>query len=681
MKIELKKIVLENYKCFENKEIEFFNRTKISGRNKEGKSTVRDSYYDVLTGKMADGTQPDKIRPHDKNGIDIDRVDCIREVHLELDGKTVVIRKRTFQKWKKPRGQAEEVFDGNGVDYEVDGFPYKLEKFSEYISGIVKPDILLLCGNANVFINTLQSSTSEARKLLEKLAGFSIEQFISDNPQYSHIKEITKGHSVEDTTKKLKKQLSEQKKKMEAQNTKIKYEKTRSSDKPEIEVSDLELMKEEWKEKISKIDQEEQKLDGLAKSYDDLSGKVTELKQKRQSIVSSANSENNKKRETLDYQIAELDQKKKTLSNNLRQAEMDLRQVGMEIQRNESELKTAMVGYIKYSTREFDETRLHEIESEEFDENHLICPTCGQVFPESKQSEMRESFAQSKKRRIEEQEQARNAFEESLELRLESITASGNEAKQELKDAEKRKADIEKKIEQIKQNISSVSLDIESLTVEYNKLVPESVDLSSNPEYIEIQLQITQKEATLSSLDNGSERRNEFRQQRNSCMAEISKIDAKIQKINADEEEKERNLAKLESDLRVMSQAAADLEKQIDMVNEFSRAKNSALAKTINPHFRHFQFSFLEYTIEGNPVETCKMICVGTDYMKGLNGGDRKLCEIDLCRGLQELNDLCLPIWVDEANTIDPWRIPQDLEQQLILISRDDGELKVEEMA
>ena len=44
------------------------------------------------------------------------------------------------------------------------------------------------------------------------------------------------------------------------------------------------------------------------------------------------------------------------------------------------------------------------------------------------------------------------------------------------------------------------------------------------------------------------------------------------------------------------------------------------------------------------------------------------------------MNGLCLPIWIDEANTIDPWRIPQDMEQQLILISRTDDLLKVEEM-
>ena len=68
----------------------------------------------------------------------------------------------------------------------------------------------------------------------------------------------------------------------------------------------------------------------------------------------------------------------------------------------------------------------------------------------------------------------------------------------------------------------------------------------------------------------------------------------------------------------------------------------------------------------------------GTDYFSGLNGGDKRLTELDLCRGLQELNGLCLPIWLDEANTIDPERIPDDMEQQLILLERSNNKLNVE---
>ena len=77
--VMLKKMKLENYKSFSGSlpgrkdfSCEFGHRTKISGRNREGKSTILDAYFDLLTGKLADGSQPDKIRPHDENGVDID---------------------------------------------------------------------------------------------------------------------------------------------------------------------------------------------------------------------------------------------------------------------------------------------------------------------------------------------------------------------------------------------------------------------------------------------------------------------------------------------------------------------------------------------------------------------------------------------------------------------------------
>lgn len=49
---------LENFKCFQDKEIKFDGDTKVSGRNQEGKTTIMDAYFDVLTGKLSDGTMP-----------------------------------------------------------------------------------------------------------------------------------------------------------------------------------------------------------------------------------------------------------------------------------------------------------------------------------------------------------------------------------------------------------------------------------------------------------------------------------------------------------------------------------------------------------------------------------------------------------------------------------------------
>lgn len=677
MKIRLKSLALENYKKFDNGSFDFFNRTKISGKNREGKTTIENAYMEILTGKEVDGTQPDGIRPHDEDGKDLNRSDVIREVVLDIDGKETTIRKNTKQKWRKPHGQTEEVLDGNTVSYEIDSFPYAPKKFEEYMKGLVDPESLLMCSNPNPFLYTLKKSTSDARKVLEKLSGFSLEKFLASNPQYVAVLDLTKGHSVEDTMKKLRKQLTDQKKKLTQKDTELKYEQTRDSG-GQIETSDLELAKGEWRDKIAEVDKQEQALDEAVKAYDFANVEILSLKSKLNEISNRAGTELREQKASLDQKISELNIQNKDYANDLKLAEMDLKHAHMGIERHKAELEKARADYSASVKKTFDETKLREIESEQFCEDSLICPECGQVRPEAQRINLRETFEQSKARRISEQEKAREVFNSEISKMLDSITEIGNKAVDDLKVAQEAKKEAEQKISEVRKQIIETSSEIEKLCEELDKL-PKEIDLSGNVEYQELSEQIKKKESTLSDMDNGAVKRVELRQQRNQYIDEISKLDSQIQKSIADEEQKERKLAELKVEFDKQKQTVADIERQIDVISQFSIEKNAALAEKINPYFKHFQFSFLDFTIEGNPVETCKMVCGGTDY-NNLNGGDRKLCEVDLCRGLQEMNGLNLPIWIDEANTIDPWRIPQDMEQQLILISRTDDKLSVTEM-
>lgn len=678
MKIKLKSMLLENYKKFQSPvKFDFLYRTKITGKNKEGKTTLENVYMEILTGKEVDGTQPDGIRPCGTDSKDLNRADVIREVTLDIDGKETTIRKITKQKWRKPHGKTEEVLDGNTVSYEIDGFSYAPKKFEEYMKKLAEPENMLMCSNPNPFLSILKKSTADARKVLEKLSGFSLEEFLVSNPRYAEVSDLTKGHSVEDTMKKLRKQLNEQKKKLTQKDTELKYEQTRDSDN-EIEISDLELAKGEWREKIAEVDRQEQSLDEGAKAYDAANYEIIFMKSKLNEISSNAGAGLREQRANLDQKISELNIQNKGYSNNLKIAEMDLKHSCMGIERHKAELEKARADYSAASQKTFDETKLHEIEEEQFDEDSLICPECGQVRPEAQRINLKETFEQSKARRIAEQKKAKDVFDAELSKILDGITEIGNKAADDLKVAREAKKEAEQKIAEVRKQILETSSEIEKLCVELDKL-PKEVDLSGNTEYQELSKQIKKKEFAMSTMDNGSEKRMELRQQRNKYINEISKLDAQIQKANADAEQKERKLAELKAEFDKQKQIVADIERQIDVISQFSIKKNEALEEKINPYFHHFQFSFLDFTIEGNPVETCKMVCGGIDY-SNLNGGDKKLCEVDLCRGLQEMNGLCLPVWIDEANTIDPWRIPQDMDQQLILIGRTDDKLSVTEM-
>ena len=300
-------------------------------------------------------------------------------------------------------------------------------------------------------------------------------------------------------------------------------------------------------------------------------------------------------------------------------------------------------------------------------------------MPEEKAEKIRAEFEEKKKLRIEGIKSTKQNAYEIRDKELENVIVAGNRASTNLNGAKETKEESEQKISNCKKAIADFAMQIQTESKKLSE-IPESVDLSDNVEYQKVTAEIGMAEEALKQMNNGSEERFILRNKRNGLLNEISDKKSLIKKQISDEVEKECRVSELEEKLKAENQRVADIEKDIDTLKNFSIKKNEALAAAVNPHFRHFQFNFLEFTQEGNPVETLRLMVEGTDYFSGLNGGDQRLVELDLCRGLQEINNLCLPIWLDESNTIDPERIPQDLEQQLICLERADCSLKVEVM-
>lgn len=672
MKVEVKKISLENYKKFPSKSVDLFPRTEISGRNREGKSTLQDAYLDVLTGKMANGTEPTSIR-RKENGVEVPKVDVIRELTLVIDGKEKVIRKITKQKWRKPRGQSEEVFDGNETSYEIDGFPAKSKDYTEFIQSIAEPSTLMMCSNPKPFLDTLQKSTAESRKVLEKMSGFDIAQFMEENPQYAHVEEITKGHSVEDTLKKLRKDLNAQKKKVSEKDTEIKYETNRTVEAEDT--SSLESQKQELNAELSKLEEQEQILEDSAKGYDSLSYEIRGLKSSRDGLVSKANEWLRARQKFISDTVSELMLKKSENESSIRIIGMELDNHIREAQQAKADLDRARQDYPRIKEMEWDDSELKAIEAETFSDSDTICPTCGQELPEEQIAELKASFEEKKKFRIETELTQKKNWESAKQNQLKGICDLGNSASAKLKKTNEEISKLQSEIGVAQDEVAELTKQIEEERSKFVEL-PESVDMTNDEEYLAVTARIAELEEKLKSFEDVPGKKQELRIQISNIMKQISNVDADIKIAQAAVVEKEKRIAELNEELRKLGQVQADIEKNIDTVLNFSIQKNKALAEKINPHFKHFQFSFLDYTIDGNPVETCKMICNGIDYNSGLNHSDKILCEVDLLNGLQEMNGLNLPIWIDDSESIDKSRIPM-LDRQMIVLRVTDGDLKV----
>ena len=675
--VDIKSVDLQNYRCFSGERefhANFGQKTRVSGKNGSGKSTVMNAVMEVLTGKNADGTQADNVRPI-VDGQEVEGVDVERTVVLDIGGKEIEIKKITKQKRERVDGEMQYVPGSNVNSYTVDGIAFNQKKLDEFISdNICPPETLLACCNPNAFLSL--KSTTDMRAFLEKMAGFDLNEYIKSlGAEFAEVEEITKGHPIEQVQKTLNKQLIDQKKATTKAETEWKYEKAKAVDSGEDDVTRLTEEKVSYEKQISILDEQEKSLDDVMAAYDKRSKDILDLKFEQSEIVRKANEGLVNQKKKLNEDVVLFEQERKFTENDLRMVEMDLKRANMGVERHTAEVKQAQADWKAYSEHEYPEENLERIKAEKFDESSLICPTCGQDLPEEQAEKIRADFEQKKAIRIKSEEDIREQFYQQKDKKMTEITESGNKAATDLKEAKKAQAEAERKVTELKQKITSLSMEIQQKQTELSKL-PESVDLSDNAEYQKISAKIEQEEESLKQMNNGSEQRRKITEKRNGFIRECAKIDAEINNIQRKKQACEEEIEKLYQAFRESSQKEADILRKRDILRNFSIQKNARIAELVNPNFTQFQFVFTDETQSGEIIETCKLMKDGIEY-KNLNYSDQLLCRIDLVCGFQKIKGLSLPIFADNAESLNSWRLP-DTGSQMVFLEVTESDLAVE---
>jgi len=656
----LRKISVENYKKFESGEFSFSERTEVSGRNQQGKSSLMDAYFDVLTGKLADGTLPNNVR----RKIDGEEVSepVVRELVINVDGTEYVIQKKT----KKGKSS-------NTVEYYVNGIKRNKTEYMEILKRIADPDTIAMCSNARVFLNEIQKATAKARETLGGIAGFSETQFRAEHPEYEWIKnEGVEGDSIEEILKARRRELRKAKSDVDDIAKQIRKEQGRQVECDET----LPAQRDDLLDLLKENEKQEKVLSDASREYDRISIELAGLKRSRDALVEKAGKSIRESHDRITSLLYTLKSDKKNAENKLRLAEMDLEHANKGIERHKTALAQAKKKYTEVLKEKWDgDTELTAIRGKEFDPAAAICPTCGQALPEEQVETAKRKFEFNKQSIIAKKLEEKEQFDKDKRAKLEQITEDGNEASEGLKTANETKKEAEAAIEAAKKEITSLALEIAETEKEAEKPIPEP-DMSGDEEYKAVCDKISALEESINGIGNGENDRILLSNNRHSLEAKLRDVEAKIKAQTVRLEEKANNLEALQEEQKKLSQKQANIQQKVDQLTEYSIEKNKALAAVINPHFKHFRFQFLDYTQDGEPMETCRMICNGIDYANGLNHSDRILCDIDLVMGLQEMNDLRLPVWVDDTESVNSDRIP-GLDTQMILLKVSDGELKV----
>ena len=139
MKITIKSIHIENFKGIKMLDVTFSGKTKISGQNAVGKTTIFDAFTWLLFNKNSSGEEKFNVRPLNE-GIRVDNVEIKVSAILDVDGKEVELSKTQKQNWVKKRGTDTAVLQGNVNSFEIDGYPKSEADFKAYVSELAQSE-------------------------------------------------------------------------------------------------------------------------------------------------------------------------------------------------------------------------------------------------------------------------------------------------------------------------------------------------------------------------------------------------------------------------------------------------------------------------------------------------------------------------------------------------------------
>ena len=640
--MKINSLTIENFCGHRKKDsYPFGHKTVIKGANAVGKSTLKKAIQYVLNCRDESGKEIIGIRPHDENGVDAQGLETMAELGITVDGRPITMKK-VFRENINKKGE----FTGNVTDYSISDIPKRLKDYEEYLGEIIPNSI---CINAQEF---LQKDTTNRRKLLEEtFSQHTVDDIIDENPEFESLRDMLKDGTVEELKTRCRVKLKGSKGKCGSRGLEDLLAEIPArideveKQKVDIDVAELELQRNGLKEQIAA---NKAKQDDISKQYEDyqkLSDGILELKLELNGLQQKANLDLEKKRAEIRGEISTVDNQLADVARQINLNKRNIMSVEKAIKENEAE-------------RAKQEELWYAAEKRVFDEDSLKCPYCGQDYPAEKKEQLRAEFEAHKaeeKRRIEEE---------------------GSSLKEAI---EKGKAELARLKVTLKENEDSeitLTESIRGLEAAYAE-IPTSVDISDTEEYKSIQSQIAEKETAMRKENSADENRKSLKAELEDLQAQLTEVEKQIAKSQINVQIDER-IEELHKEQREIAQKIADVEKEYDLLKRFDRRKAQVLESDVNSYFDFVHVRMFDEQVNKEFKEVCLIISGGESYDRNLNHGDKILAEMDVCRAFQKKYGVCLPIILDDCESVDSWRVPQ-VENQLILIMRsDDKELKVE---
>lgn len=674
MRIILKSLHIENFKGIKSLEVNFSNKTSIKGQNAAGKTTIFDAFTWLLFNKNSAGEEKFNVRPLDKDGNRIDNVEIKVVAVLDVDGKEVELSKMQKQNWVKKRGTDTVTLQGNPNSYEIDGYPKSEADFKAYVSELSQSeDMFKLLTNPQYFSSL---KWKEQRDILMKLTTevSDVELAQTDSQYAPLLSELEKAPSTDDIRAKFSKALTEWKKKQAE--IPVRIDEAEKS-KVDVDVAEQELLKTDLERQIKEI---ELQMKSSFKVIDDLEQQNFELQFEVNDCKRKANESLIKERRSLDDRKDEATIKFNDLHKQITKLESEIVEKKKRIHALESEKAELGKQYMSEKKKAFDESPYLFDESKwKFDESTTVCSLCGQRLPEDKIEQLKTDF-EEKKAKVKEDaaerlKTIRESFNNQKVAELNRIASLGTDKKSEIEIMKSDIEDAEKKLPELREQ-ETEQMKIKNECIKKLSELPEEADLSTNEDYKALMKKDTDLQSQIDSARANSIDTSELESKKLELEATLEDTKTIIAQAAKNVEIDER-IAELQAEQKEIGQKVADQEQMLYLLEEFIRFKLDKVSESINGHFKTVNFKLFEMQLNGGMKDCCECTVNGIPYST-LNSGHRIVAGLDIIRSLSELYGVSVPIFVDNAESLNEFNVP-DMDAQLILLSvSEDKQLKVE---
>ncbi|WP_342512834.1 hypothetical protein MKY34_19855 [Sporosarcina sp. FSL K6-1522] len=650
--IKLMALALRNFKGVKDLKIELNGGdAKVYGDNATGKTTVYDAFLWLLFNKDSQNKTKFSLKTLTPDGQEMNNLEHEVEASFLVDGQPLILKKIHYEDWTQKRNALEATFKGNKNKYFIDEVPTPEKKYNEAIEALIDEEVFRLLTSPSYFNEHFKGGKwEERRELLLKITGdLTDEEVISANKTLQELTGILQGRKIEDH----KKVIAAKKKKI---NDEIKSIPTR--------ISEIHNMLPEGNVDVPSIEKEiagiEKEIDGHTAQISNIKngtaivGKQQELQQvglDLEALKRELESESIEKANKVNVKIQEEQSNILILKRKKEDSEHQVKRNNEEFESIEKKLIPLREEYNTLEATEF----THEIE--------CVCPTCEQDLPADQVTATKEK--------------ALNAFNLKKSQRLEEIRElgkAGAKKKDELLELNKKLADTtdsaQSDIEVKQKVVTKLEEELEALRAEVKVAYQDVRYQAKKEEQAQLNEEIKSLQDNAENAVTGIE-------------SEVATLRAKRNELNqqiaqqAHFEASTNRIAELEAQQEQLAKDFENVEKELFLIEEFTRIKVEMLDEKINSKFKIARFKLTNRLVNGTLEDVCETTYNGVPYGSGLNNAAKINVGLDIIQTLSDHYGFRVPIFIDNAEAV-THLTEMDAQVVSLVVSEQDKQLRVE---